>query len=191
MRRFVDTLCIVFCLLASGFYLTAQETTSINTTIEFVVNSDVIVKNEAYYKFIQETLPFLQEKSDEIENIVLIGSASPEGKQLNNIHLANMRAEKLRSIVFVFLPDVKIIVNNDYSLFLAKTGFDETDYPKLRATYFEAKLVKKEKPSIVRDTIYISKTDTVFKQNERFHPVSYSKKPILSAAYLFIRKRTS
>ena len=147
--------CIIVISLISMLQIRAQEKLFIDGTVEFVVNTDVPVKNENYYHFINETLPYLRNNVDDIESVILIGSASPEGNYNHNVHLANIRAEKLYSYMESFLPRAKIVIDNDYSLFLKKTGLDESDYQKLRATYIEVKLSKDKKEPKVSDTIVV------------------------------------
>ena len=106
-----------------------------------------------------------------MNNILIIGSASPEGKGYNNIKLAESRADKIYSYIRLYVNKDKIIINNDYNLFISKTGVNRNDYKKLRAVYIEIILKNKtEEPDIIedeqkeiepqRDTIY--KTDTLY-----------------------------
>ena len=155
------------------------KTTIHSSTIEFVVNTDDFIQNIDYQLFISNTIPFIEEHSDEIKNILLIGSASPEGNYYGNIRLANRRADKIYSYISHLVPRGKIIVNNDYSLFLSKTGLDESDYTKLRATYIEVQLEKISlTPPPQIDTVYQRDTlpppppqiDTVYQRDTVYLP---------------------
>lgn len=141
----------------------------VTLTIEFKVNTDEFIRNENYYTYIKNIVPTIQSKKMLISQILLIGSASPEGNVANNIRLANKRADKIFSYISNIVPKEKIIVSNNYGWFLMKTGLDESDYTKLRATYVEIHYFKQEdeeppkpevKPDIPpqRDTIYCRDT---------------------------------
>lgn len=151
-------------------------------TIEFVVNTNVFVYNENYYNFMYNTVPYIQEHCEDIDSILIIGSASPEGKKDFNIHLADIRASKIYSCIRNYVPGSKVIVKNDYSLFLEKTKLTEEDYKKLRATYIEIYLKEAEEEIMpvvaerdtiyIRDTIYYSRVDTVWlREKPKIFPV--------------------
>ena len=141
-----------------------------SATVEFVVNTNKVIQNENYTRFLDVVVPTIFEKSDSIENILLIGSASPEGPKDNNIYLAKIRASKVHSYFKGMVLDKKVKVLNDYDLFLEKTGLTEEDYRKLRATYIEIHFKRPEPPKVLieRDTIYLrdtirySKIDTIW-----------------------------
>ena len=158
---------IVIALMMFGYVdAHSQDGNDMSLTVEFVINSSEFVKNKNYDKFIEEFVPYINLHADEIDNILLVGSASPEGNRNNNVRLANLRAEKIYSYVNEYIPKRKIIVNNDYNLFLEKTGLDESDYKKLRATYIEVHLKSQKKDEPKLDTVYIEKVDTVYKEKE-------------------------
>ena len=175
LKMFTKATCIVMMLFLDLFQMRAQETLFIDGTVEFVVNTDEVVKNGNYYRFINETLPFLRKNAKDVESVILIGSASPEGRYNHNVYLADIRAEKIYSFMRGFIPRTKLIIDNDYRLFLRKTGLDDSDYTKLRATYIEVKLTKeKQVPTVVTDTVYIEKRDTIYKDvvKEVYKPVN-------------------
>lgn len=150
------------------------------TTIEFVVNTDRVIQNENYFNFINNVVPFVKENSDRIENITFIGSASPEGNKKHNVYLANIRADKIYTFISDYIPISKIIVNNDYDLFLSKTGLSEDDYTKLRAAYIEITLKPQPKnPCPVPDTVFVKEVlrDTVYVYNEKTDTVYIEKVP--------------
>ena len=133
---------VIFALtifLLSSFSVAGQGKDSevMSFTIEFRVNTDQIIKNDNYYNYITDIVPAIRSKKALVNRILLIGSASPEGNAQNNIRLADMRAGKIYSYISNIVPREKIVKNNDYALFLKKTGLDESDYQKLRATYVE------------------------------------------------------
>ena len=147
----------------------------VSSTVEFVKNTDTFIENSNYKRFINETVPYINAHSDEIDHILLVGSFSPEGNIRHNTHLANLRANKIYSFIKDSIQKSKVNVNNDYTLFLTKTGLDESEYSKLRATYIEIVLKEKQEPVILYDTIYvekhIEKIDTVYVDVEK--PVEY------------------
>ena len=137
-------ICIILIFLSCVLSSYAQDSNNciISSTVEFVVNTNDFIHNENYDKFITETIHFINKNSEDIENILLIGCASPEGNKNWNKHLANIRADKIKLFLKGVIPNYKIEVINDYNLFLQKTGLDESDYRKLRATYIEIHLKK-------------------------------------------------
>jgi len=180
MGFFKHILCIFIVLFcAFNSYAQDKEYYILSSTIEFVVNTDNIIKNDHYNYYIDKIIPILEYNKDKVDNIILIGSASPEGNYENNIMLANKRADKIYSYIKDIIPSDKIVVNNDYALFLNKTGYDESDYRKLRATYIEIHF-KKEKEIIKQiDTVYITNTiiDTVYCYNTLIDTVYITKVP--------------
>jgi len=159
----------VVCLIGFVVSGNSQNVNTLSSTVEFVVNTNEFVHNEDYNNFIKNTVHFINNNADDIENILLIGSASPEGNIKHNTHLAEIRADKIYSYICNYIPKSKVIINNDYDLFLKKTGLNENDYSKLRATYIEVKLKYKEEPIVQTDTVYIEKliekTDTIYVNN--------------------------
>jgi hypothetical protein len=160
-------------------------------TIEFVVNTDQVIENDNYANFVNNVVPFIKENADQIDSIVFIGSASPEGSKEKNVHLANIRAAKAYSFLSDYVPKSKVVINNDYDLFLSNTGLNEDDYSKLRATYIEIYLkpegtyqrelvgcdcennAEREENIVVTeviDTVFIQKLD---RKNNKFHMSFY------------------
>ena len=155
-----------------GVTIHAQERNerTVSTVIEFVINTDTIIQNENYWDYINRIIPDITENSSDVESVLLIGSASPEGNYNKNIALSNKRADRIYSYISNLVPKNKIIKNNNYDLFLSKTGLDESDYQKLRATYVEVHFKQQNKPIQKIDTVYVTNekidtvciTDTVF-----------------------------
>lgn len=187
MKRYIKIFCILFLLLFVFINAKGQTSyTNLNTRIEFIINTNTIIHNSEYNYYINTIIPELRNNIDNLDRILLIGSASPEGNKAVNIRLANLRADKIYSYISSFIPRNKIEINNDYNLFLSKTGLDESDYQKLRATYVEVifKEPKKEEVKVdtlikehffekeiqkvdtvyIKDTINIEKIDTVYKE---------------------------
>lgn len=127
-------------------------------TIQFKVNTTTIIENENYEYFRNTLIPEIIDKN--VENVLIIGAASPEGNYEKNLKLAKDRAEKVYSHISDIVPQNKVIINTDYNLFLSKTGLDESDYKKLRATYIEVFLKSKD---VIKDTVYIR--DTIYNSN--------------------------
>jgi len=175
---------IIFIMLSCIIGYSQEKThEDLTVSIEFVVNTNTIIQNQGYEYYINTIIPDLKRNINDLDRILLVGSASPEGNKEGNIRLANIRADKIYSYIKNFVPRNKIEINNDYDLFLSKTGLDESDWSKLRATYVE--IIYKEKPKevkpkvdtiyekeVIRDTVYINnvieKTDTIYvsKKNE-------------------------
>lgn len=172
---------IILLILLSCVSLYSQENITsdrISTTIEFVVNTNTFIINDHYNNYINEIVPFIKNNSKDIENILLIGCASPEGNKERNRYLANIRADKIYSYISDIIPKESINIINDYNLFLNKTGYDESDYKKLRATYIEIQLKKKE-IKYKTDTIYIKEKfiDTVYVYNNIIDTIYIKTKP--------------
>jgi len=155
MKRLILIICIIFSCIVG--YSQEKTHNDMSVSIEFVVNTNTIIHNSGYNYYINNIIPYLRKNINDLDRILLVGSASPEGNKEGNIHLANIRADKIYSYIKNFVPKNKIEINNDYDLFLSKTGLDESDWSKLRATYIE--IVWKDKPIEVK-----SKIDTVYKE---------------------------
>ncbi len=178
MKKYTLTLLLILSFLLPLRSQERVERSICNSTVEFVINTNKFIENDNYEVFITKTIPFIREHAGEIENILLVGSSSPEGNAQANIRLANRRADRIYSYISEWIPRSKIIVNNDYQLFLSKTGVDESDYPRLRATYIEIHNKKitvspkidtiyKEKTTETHNIIYKDKVDTVYKEIEK------------------------
>ena len=79
MKKLLRLLVVAICLFASTVAGYSQNTVS--ATVEFVVNTDKFVENQKYDDFVNSIVPFIWSNADDIENILLIGSASPEGRK--------------------------------------------------------------------------------------------------------------
>lgn len=169
---FIVTFLSFFC--AS---LNAQE--KISSLIEFVVNTTNIVDNGQNYKYYNIILPEVKEKANNIDYVYIIGSASPEGKSENNYSLAENRANKIFLELTDFIPENKIIINNNHELFVRKTNVESYNYPKQRAVYVEFAFKKNddEKNEVKVDTVFVNniveKVDTIFVHNEKKKPLSF------------------
>lgn len=156
----------------------------VSGTVEFKVNTDIFVLNDDYSNFINNIVPFVAEHSDKIDSVLLVGSASPEGNYEHNLYLAGMRAEAIRSYISGYIHNNKVVVRNDYDLFLKKTGLDESDYQKLRATYIEIWLSREEPVNMepIHDTIYIKEYI-----RETFIDTVYIEKPLRTIPILAVK----
>lgn len=150
--------CLAILLLFFAIPISFSQTMS--GTIQFYVNTDRVIKDSDYFKYINEVVPFIDANADKLDHISLVGSFSPEGNRERNLKLANLRADKIYSYISTRVPKEKIVVNNDFDLFLRKTGYSrDEEYEKLRATYYEVCL----KESTTKETtIEVFNTDTVF-----------------------------
>ena len=166
--KFLKIFIITISLLFGGLVKTySQNIETISSTVEFVVNTNNFITNENYTRYVDEIVPIIKDNSNNIDYILLIGSASPEGNKQANIRLANIRADRIYSYIKMYVPKSKIIINNNYELFLDKTGLDESDYTKLRATYIEVHFKQSSKIETKTNTVYkeIEKIDTVYVDN--------------------------
>ena len=163
MKFLKHILILLLIFLSCGLY--AQDK-FLYTTIEFVVNTDNIIYNEGYEYYINTIIPEIKNNLYRLDKILIIGSASPEGNKAKNIELIHKRADKIYSYISTFVSKDKIVVNNDYDLFISKTKANKEDYPKLRAAYIEIVFKKIEEPKTVfvekHDTILIEKHDTTY-----------------------------
>lgn len=186
MKRLILTLIFTLTFLFSGF---AQN------TVQFEVNTNTFIYNNNYTNFIENVIPNVQQNADNIDRILIVGSASPEGNKAWNKHLANIRADKIKSFLKEFIPYYKIDVSTDYNLFLEKTRLDESDYVKLRAVYIEVHLKNPMPPQIdtiyiketIRDTVYITETirDTIYiKEHPKIIPILAVKTNIAADAII-------
>lgn len=171
MRKVIIVLILfiagLFALPINGY----GQAVPLPTTVEFEKNTNEFVHNEKYTNYITNIVPFIKENSDRIDKILLVGSASPEGNKDKNMVLANRRADRIYSFISDIIAKDKVAVNNDYELFLSKTGLGEEDFARLRATYIEIHLKPEaeEKPMepeerviIKTDTVYVAQSDTVY-----------------------------
>lgn len=163
--------CILTILLLIFSQFLFSQDNIYNSTVEFIINTDKFIENENYKSFIGNTLPFIANNKKEIESILIIGNASPEGNKKANEVLANKRSNKVFLEISKFIQKDKIFINNDYQLFLSKTGLNERDYLPLRAVYIEIKMKPVELDVGNKiDTVYIEKNivyrDAVIKYNE-------------------------
>ena len=175
--------CLALILLFLATSMSFSQT--ISGTIQFYVNTNRIVEDRDYFRYINEVVPIIEANSDKLDHISLIGSFSPEGNRERNLKLANLRASKIYSYISSRVSRERIVVNNDFDLFLVKTGYSRnTEYEKLRATYYEVcfkEVISKE------NTVKISNTDTVFiKNTEIVRDTVFIEKPIEKIDTVFI-----
>ena len=153
----------------------------VSAEIKFVVNTDRVIENIEYNKFRAKIIPYLKANIDKIQEVRLIGSASPEGNKENNRNLSIRRASRIKNDYLYFLPEDKVNIyylNDDYSIlsdFGKKVyGITENDYQELRAVYLdvifkrnelkpEEKVVQKNDTVKVEKVIYEERVDTVYK----------------------------
>ena len=133
----------------------------LHTTIDFIVNTDTIIYNEEFEYYTNTLVPEIKNNLSNLDKILIVGSASPEGNKANNIELINKRADKIYTYISSFVSRDKIEVNNDYQLFLLKTKVNKNNYPKLRAAYIEVLFKNPEEIKTIHDTVYIKQIDTL------------------------------
>lgn len=176
MCKFLKIFIISISLLIGCVVNSYSQTVS--STVEFVLNTNDFIENKKYDNFINNLVPYINTNADRIDNILLIGSASPEGNDEYNVYLASIRADKIYSYIKDCIPQNKIVINNNEGLFLEKTGFDKREFKKLRAVYIEVNI--KEEPEIHQqiDTVYvekiIEKKDTVYVSYENKDKLIFS-----------------
>lgn len=177
MKKLLFTILFIFFTIN----LFPQGYDYVSASIKFVVNTDKIIENQEYDKFKTQVIPYLRTNIDKIQEIRLIGSASPEGNKENNRNLSIRRATRIKNDYLYFLPQDKVNVyylNDDYSIlsdFGKKVyGITENDYQDLRAVYLDVIFYeKKEEEKVVQkiDTVkvevekivYQERVDTVYK----------------------------
>lgn len=182
MKKLLFTILFIFFTIN----LFPQGYDYVSASIKFVVNTDKIIENQEYNKFKTQVIPYLRENIDKIQEIRLIGSASPEGNKENNRNLSIRRATRIKNDYLYFLPQDKVNVyylNDDYSIlsdFGKKTyGITENDYHDLRAVYLDVIFYeKKEEEKVVQkiDTVEVEKI--VYK--ERIDTVTVYKDKIIT-----------
>lgn len=153
---------LLLIFLSCGVY--AQDKI-LYTTVEFIVNTDNIIYNEGYERYINTIIPEIKNNLSNLDKILIIGSASPEGSKVNNIELINKRADKIYSYISGYISRDKIEINNNYDLFLLKTKANKNDYPRLRAAYIEVVFKNTEEVKTIfiekHDTVYVNQVDTL------------------------------
>lgn len=168
MKFLKDIFILLLIFLSCGVY--AQDKI-LYTTVEFIVNTDNIIYNEGYERYINTIIPEIKNNSSNLDKILIIGSASPEGSKVNNIELINKRADKIYSYISGYISKDKIEINNNYDLFLLKTKTNKNDYPRLRAAYIEVVFKNTEEVKTVfiekHDTVYVNQVDTLSIKEEK------------------------
>ena len=168
MKFLKDIFILLLIFLSCGVY--AQDKI-LYTTVEFIVNTDNIIYNEGYERYINTIIPEIKNNSSNLDKILIIGSASPEGSKVNNIELINKRADKIYSYISGYISKDKIEINNNYDLFLLKTKANKDDYPRLRAAYIEVVFKNTEEVKTVfiekHDTVYVNQVDTLSIKEEK------------------------
>ncbi len=168
MKFLKDIFILLLIFLSCGVY--AQDKI-LYTTVEFIVNTDNIIYNEGYERYINTIIPEIKNNSSNLDKILIIGSASPEGSKINNIELINKRADKIYSYISGYISRDKIEINNNYDLFLLKTKANKNDYPRLRAAYIEVVFKNTEEVKTVfiekHDTVYVNQVDTLSIKEEK------------------------
>lgn len=175
----------ILLILISAFFtfnLFSQNYDYVSAEIKFVVNTDRVIENAEYSKFRAQVIPYLRTNIDKIQEVRLIGSASPEGNKENNRNLSIRRASRIKNDYLYFLPKDKVNIyylNDDYSIlsdFGKKVyGITENDYQELRAVYLdvvfkkdelepEEKVVQKNDTVKVEKIVYKERVDTVYKE---------------------------
>lgn len=176
-------LALLFTMCSICGFSQDENYTTLSTSIEFIVNTDEIIKNDNYYYYINTIVPEITRNKDNMSYVLLVGSASPEGNADNNVALSKRRADKIYSYISSTVPESKVEINNCYDLFLSKTKVSEDDYPKLRATYVEVSYLNGNKS--IADTVYINNviTDTVFIEKDALVNKEKTKKELTLSLY--------
>lgn len=176
-------LALLFTMCSICGFSQDENYTTLSTSIEFIVNTDEIIKNDNYYYYINTIVPEITRNKDNMSYVLLVGSASPEGNADNNVVLSKRRADKIYSYISSMVPESKVEINNCYDLFLSKTKVSEDDYPKLRATYVEVSYLNGNKS--IADTVYINNviTDTVFIEKDALVNKEKTKKELTLSLY--------
>lgn len=174
-------LALLFTMCSICGFSQDENYTTLSTSIEFIVNTDEIIKNDNYYYYINTIVPEITRNKDNMSYVLLVGSASPEGNADNNVVLSKRRADKIYSYISSTVPESKVEINNCYDLFLSKTKVSEDDYPKLRATYVEVSYLNGNKSTATPFNNVI--TDTVFIEKEVFVKKEKTEKELALSLY--------
>ena len=92
-------------------------------------------------------LPYVLEHSLEVNYVLIIGSASPEGNSRRNSELATQRANKIQSFLKDYIPKERIITQ-----VIEPPETDAKNYPKLRSASIEIN-INPNKDTIYKKTI--------------------------------------
>ena len=139
--------------------------------IEFVVNTDKVIENETFDHFVNEFLPVVKANNDRILKILIVGSASPEGRRERNLYLSKIRAIKATPYFEGIVEDSVLNVVSSSDLFLHVSRCKEEDYDVRRGVYVEAWIAGKNK--VIVDTVTFTQIDTVY-----IHDTLYLEKPL-------------
>lgn len=153
MKRFILSLLLLFTVFC-GF--AQPRDTTVQATVEFVVNTDRVVDNDLYIIFTREVIPYLCQNKENISFAVIEGSASPEGKLDNNIKLAQKRADYLKTCLLGIVPEDRI-----FSRVVTISEADASTYPQLRSAKVMVHLMKPQVDTVYNDNV-IERIDTVF-----------------------------
>ena len=115
-------LIVIFLFISVSLFATeVKQDTILTTTVQFVVNTNKVVKNDPGYTYFQnKMIPFLEEHIESLEKVEFVGSASPEGPDELNKKLSRMRAEVLANQLSI--PENKKdiqYVGENYNLLLS------------------------------------------------------------------------
>lgn len=125
MKRFILSLLLLFTVFC-GF--AQPRDTTVQATVEFVVNTDRVVDNDLYIIFTREVIPYLYQNKENISFALIEGSASPEGRPEINLKLAQMRADYLKGCLSDIIPEDRI-----FSKIVTISKSDVSEYPRLRS----------------------------------------------------------
>lgn len=152
MKRFILSLLLLFTVFC-GF--AQPRDTTVQATVEFVVNTDRVVDNDLYIIFTREVIPYLCQNKENISFALIEGSASPEGRPENNLKLAQKRADYLKGCLSDIIPEDRI-----FSKIVTISKSDVSEYPRLRSARISVHLVMPQVDTIYQDNV-IERIDTV------------------------------
>ena len=189
MRKITTILlCGIILLLfsAKSFGQMVERDTVVTGRLEFVVNTNRIIDNECYSLFTNEILPMLRHNEDRVIKVMIVGSASPEGKPERNRYLSKIRAEKVFDILSEFISKEKIDVVSDSELFLQVSRCKKEDFMVRRGVYVEAWIEGISTHTV--DTLKLERVDTLYIHDTLYvHDTVYIEKPFKRIPILAVK----
>ena len=96
MKKIVTLILVFLFTTVSVFATEVRRDTTLTATVQFIVNTNTVVKGDPGYALYHNTLiPFMKEHMESLERVEFVGSASPEGPDELNKKLSRIRAEVL------------------------------------------------------------------------------------------------
>lgn len=165
----ISLFCMLLLASASVYGEEAKKDTTLVGRLEFVVNTANVIENEEYRYFVDTLLPAIKNNKERVTNVIVVGSASPEGRKDRNLYLEKIRAQKACSYLKDVIEDDKVFVMNSSEVFLYTSKCKEEDWDARRGTFvkvwFKGEIIKEVEHKdtvLIRDTVYHTQIDTIY-----------------------------